>query len=59
VLPMPSPLLLIDCCIVHESLKEMNYTMRNKSIKVRFSYSDFLINCLSAGLSVGPSFIKF
>ena len=30
VRPMPSLLLQIDCCIVHDYLKEMNYTVRNK-----------------------------
>jgi len=28
--PMPSLLLLIDCCIIHEWLKEINYILRDK-----------------------------
>ena len=43
VLPMLSQLLLTDCCLVHEWLKE---------IKVGFSYSQLVTSCLPVDLSV-------
>ena len=47
---MPSLLLVIDCCIHHERLNELNYTMLKKWINLGFSYTQFVTPWISVEL---------